>query len=210
MTDASYRHIIFIIDRSGSIQSVLPDMQGGYEQFVKEQAAVEGISTSASLYQFDTEHENLFSFQALHHLKAYKIVPRGGTALLDAIGYALVTEGGKLAALREENRPGKVIVLICTDGEENSSRKYTKAQVKAMISEQQDTYGWTFIYNGANQDAFAEAGAMGIATCSTMGYAATPQGTAGSWASASAMVTRGAASGTYAYTGNERKAASGD
>jgi hypothetical protein len=205
MTDPTRRHIIFIIDRSGSISSVLSDMQGGYDQFVTDQLKVE-LTTTASLYQFDTEHDQLFSFAPLADLITYRIVPRGGTALLDAVGTALVREGEKLAAMPEDERPGTVIVLIATDGKENSSREYTKPQVAAMTTEQQDKYGWIIVYNGANQDSFAEAGSMGIAASSTMDYNATPQGTQGSWAAASSMVSKGAESGTYAYTDEERAA----
>jgi uncharacterized protein YegL len=175
MTNPNRRHIIFIMDRSGSIGSILSDMQGGYDQFVTDQLATDqeqGLTTTASLYQFDTEHDQLFSFAPLADLITYRIVPRGGTALLDAIGTAFVKEGEKLAAMPEDERPGSVIVLVETDGKENSSKEYTKPQIAATSAEQQEKYGWVIVYNGANQDSFAEAGSMGIAASATMDYAA--------------------------------------
>ncbi len=205
MTDPGKRHIILVIDRSGSIKDILSDMQGGYDQFIAEQLDVK-LTTTASLYQFDTEHDRLFSFAPLADLKSYRIVPRGGTALLDAVGTAVVKEGEKLAALPEDQRPGTVVVLIATDGLENSSKEYTKAQVAALLTEQQEKYGWVIVYNGANQDSFAEAGAIGVAAASTMDYNATPQGTQSSWGSASSMMSRGAEGGGYEYTDEERAA----
>jgi hypothetical protein len=88
--------------------------------------------------------------------------PRGNTALLDAVGRAIVETGERLRALPENERPGLVVFVIVTDGQENSSREYTKARVKEMIEHQQNVYKWQFTYLGANQDAFAEAGGMGI------------------------------------------------
>lgn len=205
MTNPDRRHIIFVMDRSGSIREILSDMQGGFDQFITDQLDVT-LETTASLYQFDTEHDQLFSFAPLAGLKDYKIVPRGGTALLDAVGTALVKEGEKLAAMPEDQRPGTVIMLVATDGLENSSREYAKAQVAAMIAEQQEKYGWVIIYNGANQDSFAEADGLGIAAAAVMDFEATPAGTQGSWDSASAMVSRGAVIGSYGYTDEERAA----
>lgn len=145
MTSPDRRHIIFVIDRSGSITGILSDMQGGFDQFVTDQLAVP-LETTASLYQFDTEHDQLFSL------------------------------GEKLAAMPEDQRPGTVILLIATDGPENSSREYTKDQVTAMLAEQQEKYGWVVVYNGAGQDAFAEAGGLGIAAAAVMDFDATPPG----------------------------------
>ena len=90
------------------------------------------------------------------------LVPRGSTALLDAVGRAINETGERLAKMNEEDRPGLVVFVVMTDGEENSSQEFSKDQIKQMITHQQDTYGWHFTFLGANQDAFAEAGALGI------------------------------------------------
>ena len=75
------------------------------------------------------------------------------------------------------------------------------------MSTEQEKYGWVIVYNGANQDAFAEAGSMGVAAAATMDYNATPQGTQSSWDSASSLVSRVAAGGPAEYTDAERAAA---
>lgn len=209
MTDQDYRHYVLIVDRSGSMETIKDDAQGGINQFVKDQAALPGKAT-LSLYQFDTEHEKVHDFTTLSEAGAnYTLKPRGGTALLDACGFAITQEGEKLAKMLESQRPGKVIVLITTDGEENSSHEYTKDRVKKLITGQQDDYGWQFSYVGANQDAFAEAGGLGIAPGAALNYAASGIGTNNAYAAASAASSRyvGGQSAFLAYTDDEREEA---
>jgi hypothetical protein len=83
--------------------------------------------------------------------------------LLDAIGRTIDEVGKRLAATPESDRPGKVIFAILTDGEENSSRRFTKHQVFDMIRHQQEKYAWEFIFLAANQEAIATAAGIGIA-----------------------------------------------
>jgi hypothetical protein len=64
--------------------------------------------------------------------------------------------------MNEQDRPGLVIFVVMTDGLENSSKEFFKSDVKTMIERQQSKYKWHFTFLGANQDAFAEAGSMGI------------------------------------------------
>ena len=59
---------------------------------------------------------------------------------------------------------------ILTDGEENSSREFKKETVRKMIEEQTNVYKWQFVFLGANQDAFAEAGGMGISRAMSANY----------------------------------------
>jgi len=82
--------------------------------------------------------------------------------LLDAVGRAINETGERLARMAEADRPGLVIFVIVTDGEENSSSEFSKPQIREKIAEQQAKFNWQFTFLGANQDAFAEAGGMGI------------------------------------------------
>jgi uncharacterized protein YegL len=206
VTDSGYRHIALIIDRSGSMEPVRHDTEGGIKTFIEDQRKVPG-RTTVSLYQFDTHHDEVHSFADVHGDLAYALVPRGGTALLDAVGFAVTKTGEHLAAMGEDSRPGEVVVLIATDGEENSSREYALPQVREMITRQQDAFGWQFVFIGANQDAFASGGAMGIHAAATADYA--PDATHAAFASASSMVTRGAGGGGYGFTSKERDKAAG-
>jgi hypothetical protein len=94
--------------------------------------------------------------------------PSGCTALLDAVGGTITSIGKRLAAMPEPARPGKVILVIMTDGEENSSKRFSKPQVKAMIETQQTAYKWDIKFIGAGIDAFSEAGSIGISKAQTM------------------------------------------
>lgn len=206
MTDAGYRHIALVIDRSGSMENIKHDTEGGIAAFIAEQRKVPG-RTTVSLYQFDTEHDEVHSFTDVNSELAYVLRPRGGTALLDAVGFAVTKTGEHLASVAEDQRPGDVIVLIATDGQENSSHEYGLPQVKEMIMRQQEQFGWTFVFIGANQDAFAAAGSMGIPMASTANYAGSA--TMDAFASTSNMVSRGAGGGAYGFTEGERSAAAG-
>jgi hypothetical protein len=95
-------------------------------------------------------------------LTADTYVPRGTTALLDAIGRTIDELGARLAAMPAADRPGKVIFVIITDGLENASREYTREQVFQRIRHQSDVYGWEFVYLGAKQDAIAAGAQVGI------------------------------------------------
>jgi hypothetical protein len=100
----------------------------------------------------------------------------GSTALLDAVGKTINSIGAKLSAMREEDRPSKVIVLIITDGEENSSVEFSKEQIKQMVETQQNVYNWKFLFFGANIDSFAAASSIGIPSKFTVNYSATGAG----------------------------------
>lgn len=153
--------VTLVIDHSGSMQAIRGDAEGGINAFIQEQAKQPGEAV-LTLVQFDTEYEFVHQGVPIRQVPHYKLVPRGWTALLDAIGRAINETGDRLATMAEGDRPGLVIFVIATDGQENSSREFSKAQIKQMIEVQQTKYNWHFTFLGANQDAFAEAGSMGI------------------------------------------------
>lgn len=161
--------ITLVIDRSGSMEAIREDAEGGVNAFVREQAQQTGEAL-LTLVQFDTEYEFVHQGVPVKSAPAYKLVPRGRTALLDAVGRAINETGDRLAKMAEPDRPGLVIFVIVTDGEENSSQEFSKAQIKEMIERQQTQYRWQFTFLGANQDAFAEAGGMGIDAAGAANY----------------------------------------
>ena len=163
-------HITLVIDRSGSMQEIREDAEGGVNAFIEQQRKEPGEAV-LTLVQFDTEYEAIHSGVPLQKVPPYELEPRGCTALLDAVGRAIIETGSHLESLDEANRPGLVIFVINTDGLENSSREFTKTRIKEMIEHQQETYGWQFTYLGADQDAFAEAGGLGIHAAGTADFA---------------------------------------
>ncbi len=179
--------VTVVLDRSGSMQSCRNDAEGGLNAFIEEQKKHPG-ETLFTLVQFDTEYEFVHKGKPIREVGPCELVPRGATALLDAVGRAIAETGERLAAMPEPDRPGLVVFVIVTDGEENSSKEYTKPQIKEMIERQQNDYKWKFSFLGANQDAFAEAGDIGIALDAVANYQ--PRKTKEAFFAASANVGR--------------------
>ncbi len=160
-----YAEIAFVLDRSGSMESCRVAAIEGFNRFLKEQQQVEGLA-KLTLVLFDDEYlvpANALPVAEVVALDEETYVPRGSTALLDAIGRTIDEMGARLAALPEDDRPGQVIIAILTDGEENSSQTYTWHQLAGAIKRQTEQYKWTFLFLGANQDAIATAAQMNIA-----------------------------------------------
>lgn len=175
MTNPDYTALLFIIDRSGSMYSIQKDMEGGIETLLKEQAELPGKVTVDVAY-FDDKFEYTDSFLDINEAEI-SIAPRGATALHDAIVRASVQFGTALEALSPDDRPGTVLITIVTDGEENSSTENTAADVKKVITEQQDTYNWNYVFLGANQDAVLTGESFGLRKGASLTYAATSAGT---------------------------------
>jgi uncharacterized protein YegL len=157
----NHTEIVCIVDRSGSMASIKTDAEGGFDSFIVEQKKVKGTA-SVTLVLFDDKYEVAYQDKDLKNVPLLNLVPRGNTALLDAIGRTINEVGSRLASTAEKDRPGKVMVCIVTDGQENASKEFTKTKIKEMIDHQRSKYSWEFSYLGANQDAFAEANQIGI------------------------------------------------
>lgn len=157
--------IAFILDRSGSMESLTQSAITGFNQFLKEQQNTP-FQARFSLILFSTKYELVTDALPVHEvceLSTKTYVPNGGTALLDAIGQTIESIGERLEATPEERRPGKVVIAILTDGEENSSRKFSHQAIAEMIAHQREQYQWEFLFLGANQDAIATAAKLNIA-----------------------------------------------
>lgn len=198
MPNAGYRHIAIVLDRSGSMHAVKADTEGGLKAFLAAQAEVPG-PTTVSLYQFDDRFQTVYESTPLANVPPFTLHPRGMTALLDAVGRTI----GMLSdPLRwPDKEPTEMVVVILTDGQENASREYSREQVKSLIA-QQEKAGWRFVFLGADQDAFAAAGGIGIRSDTTLSYAGTR--TQESLTAAGRMVARGTKTGIYRFTDAER------
>ncbi|MBC7797307.1 MAG: VWA domain-containing protein [Pyrinomonadaceae bacterium] len=175
----NYTDVNIVLDRSGSMASIKNDTIGGFNEFLREQQTVEGMAT-ITLAQFDDVYDIVYraiDVKAAPMLDDKTFVPRGSTALLDAIGRTINETGKRLSGLGDSEKPEKVIFVIVTDGEENSSREFDNGKINEMISHQRDVYKWEFVFLGANQDAIASASNMGIQASHAMTYAASPEGT---------------------------------
>lgn len=157
--------IAFVLDRSGSMAAVQFAAIQGFNQFLRDQQALPG-QAHLSLVLFDDQYDVLTTslpVAEVTSLDAQSYVPCGSTALLDAIGRTIDELGARLAALPEANRPGKVIVAILTDGEENASARFTWPMIAERIKHQTEVYQWEFFFLGAGQDAIATASMLSIA-----------------------------------------------
>jgi hypothetical protein len=206
MTDPTYTDITMVLDRSGSMHSIRDDTVGGFDAFVAEQRAQPGRCT-VSLVQFDDQYEEVYVGRDLADVPVLTLVPRGSTAMLDAIGRAVHATGARLAALPEDQRPGTVIVGVMTDGLENASREFSYRDVKALIEQQEQVYGWTFMYLGANQDAIEVGARIGVARDRALTYAGPKVAAAMGAYSASVGTLRAAVAGGASPDQARRRAA---
>jgi len=207
----NYTHITVILDRSGSMESIRDDVIGGFNSFLAEQQTAPGTATM-TLVQFDTQnpYEVLASFQLIGTIAPLTrdlYVPRASTPLLDAIGRGINDLEATLHKMKEEERPEKVIFLIVTDGQENSSREFRRAQIAQMISAHEEKGKWQFVYISADLAAIEDAATYGIQARSTMAFDKTGKGTADVFKSVSSRAMyyrREPAAAPLAFTDEDR------
>ena len=171
--------LVFILDRSGSMQGLEGDTIGGFNSMLEKQKREPGEAFVSTLL-FDDRTEVLHDRAKVRELrpiteKEYYV--RGCTALLDAIGGAIHHIGNIHKYARPEDVPEHTLFVITTDGMENASRRYTAQRVKEMIRRQKEKYGWEFLFLGANIDAVETAGTLGIAPDRAVNYHCDSQGT---------------------------------
>jgi hypothetical protein len=169
MTRADLTHLYFLLDRSGSMQSIKTDTEGGFAAFVDEQRKTPG-DCRVTLAQFDNHYDVVYERRPLADVPPLDLQPRGSTALLDAIGRLVTTAGAELAALPDDERPGTVIVAIMTDGYENASQEWTHPAIKALVEQQTKDYSWQFLYMGADQDAIEVGVSLGVSAAASVTY----------------------------------------
>ena len=177
--------IVFILDQSGSMWGLRDDTIGGYNTYVEDQKKHDGEAYLTTVlfddhYVLLHDHVNIQNVKPITHDEYH---PNGTTALMDAVGKTINYVGQRLSNTPEEERPAHVIFVITTDGYENASHEYTRAQVKQMIEHQQEKYSWQFIFVGAGIDAYAEAASIGLGGYHTMSVSKSSVGTASMYSS---------------------------
>lgn len=171
--------IAVVLDRSGSMGSIFEDTCGGFNRFVEEQKKETSDEALMTLTQFSTDYNVVFNARPLNEVpllsqENYRI--GGGTALLDAMGKTINDVGAALRAMPDSERPEAVVFVVITDGEENSSREFTKDKIGEMIKHQEEKYAWNFVFLGANFDAIQAGGSLGIRTANAMNFKASSKG----------------------------------
>lgn len=148
------------------------DTIGGFNSMIERQRTAGG-EVLVTTVLFDTVMETVHDREAIAGVRPMTrdtYFTRGGTALLDAVGETVGKIGDIHKYARSEDVPEHTVVVITTDGEENSSVRYGADEVKAIVKRQQERFGWEFVFMGANIDAVESAGRIGIAPQRAMNF----------------------------------------
>ena len=155
--------LVFILDRSGSMSGMESDTIGGFNSFIEKQKEVEGecLVSTVLFNQISKVVYDRKSLDKVRKMTREDYVPSGSTALIDAMGDAIHHIRNVHKYIRQEDVPEHTVFVIITDGEENSSHKYSAKEVRRMVNKQKEK-GWEFIFLGANIDAVETAKNYGI------------------------------------------------
>ena len=192
------------------MESIRSDMEGGIKELVQDQVTQPG-ACYVTLAQFDTEYELLYHAMPAREVTGYQLIPRGRTALLDAIGRTIGEVRGWIDQALVDRRPDQVVFAVVTDGMENASREWSRQKVMDAVKEQTEA-GWHFSFLGANQDAIQEGRSVGVRGASAMTFDASAPGVAAAMSSLGASVRRlrSGADSALKYTDKERRRSRGD
>lgn len=185
MSDNTLTHIVFLLDRSGSMSAIKSDVEGGFNAFIDEQRKGEG-TCQVTLAQFDSAYEVVYEACPVNNTPPLDLRPRGTTALLDSIGRVIADTRAAIKKLPKDKRPGTVILAIMTDGLENASKEWTRPAIKALV-EERTKKGWEVLYMGANQDAVEVGTGLGISADHSITYA--PSRAAAAMGTTSGLIT---------------------
>lgn len=176
-----YTDITILLDRSGSMNSIKEPMEKAFDEFIQGHKI--NPTTKLTLIQFDSTNPQEIIYQGVPVGSVERLIlqPRGMTPLVDAMVSAIDNTGSRLANMRESDRPDQVLMVIITDGAENASTHYKRADVAKRISKQTNDYKWQFIYLGANQDAIGEAATFGISPSFALNYQANVNAVDSAW-----------------------------
>ncbi len=162
--------VIFIQDRSGSMQSVWEETLSGFKAFVnrlQQEGPRDGIEYTFSLTAFDTLLDHPYREHQILEVNAQQLEnfpPRGSTALYDAVGETIS---------KVNSKADKFMAVIVTDGHENSSREWTKDKVRKLIEDKLALGNWAFLYLGTQPETWDDAEAMGVGRSSSASYTRT-------------------------------------
>lgn len=171
--------LVFILDRSGSMNGLERDTIGGFNGMIaKQKEEKQKVNVTTVLFDDQVEiiHDR-FPIEIIQPLTEKEYYVRGCTALLDAVGEAIEKIDNVQRYLPETHKAEKIIFIITTDGLENSSEHYSYEQIRQIISEKKEC-GWEFLFLGANIDAGKEAEKIGISRNRSVTYENDSEGVA--------------------------------
>lgn len=155
-------HVCFVIDSSGSMSGSEKDVIGGFRKTIEEQKAVKDGECIVSLYEFASYVKQIYLGKKLDDVKDLEYSVGGMTRLYDGIGTAVDDVGKWLSDMDESERPSKNLIVIITDGGENSSTNYRLKDIKERLERQEKVYNWSFIYLGNDLSNAKDAEDIGV------------------------------------------------
>lgn len=192
----------FVLDRSGSMSSRVGDVIGGFNGLIEAQRKQPGRA-AVTVLGFDTDHgvavheviANGVDISMVAPLDNRTYFARGGTPLFDAVARTIDIIGNRLRSTPEDQRPGKVLITVMTDGDENESREFARlsggaAKLREKIKHQQDKYSWDVVFMGANMDAVLAGEELGLSMGKAITWSSTPRGVGGAYTVMNSYVTR--------------------
>jgi uncharacterized protein YegL len=209
MTNSKIQEVVAIMDRSGSMAGKVEDAVGGFNSTLEvlRQGLTDDSTINVSVKLFDNEEEMLIRSIPLadvRPLETRQFIPRGQTALLDAMGNTLTFFMEK--KLMNPEAYDCCTIYVVTDGMENCSRTFTRNRIKEMIQSAEKSYNIKVIYLAANQDAILEAENIGINAGQAINYSESREETEAAYRSAAAMVGRHRSGGRVEFLRAERMA----
>ena len=177
--DSDPTKIWFLLDRSGSMQSIADDVIGGYNGFISDRAEDREPMTMTAV-QFDSQEpfeviDDGCDIRKVNNLTRSTYWPRGATPLYDAIGMLIRRADERIADRAAAGLPAEdQLVLIFTDGLENASRNFNRREIFDLIKDRSER-DWTFVFMGANQDSYIEGHKVGLTDGNVQNYSATSQ-----------------------------------
>mmetsp|Transcript_47419 Transcript_47419/g.88313 ORF Transcript_47419/g.88313 Transcript_47419/m.88313 type:complete len:317 (-) Transcript_47419:319-1269(-) len=183
-------HVFFLLDRSGSMHFIADDVIGGFNSFVEEQqkASSESAGLDMTMVQFDSEDPKQIVFadrdiEDVSQLCSKTFQPRGMTPLFDSLG-GIIAMAEDAAALDKQ-----IVIVTFSDGKENASREHSRKCIMSRVAAKQEE-GWTFVFLGANQDSYAQAGQLGLSRANIQNFKFDSYGTQQAWASVSGSTSK--------------------
>jgi Mg-chelatase subunit ChlD len=200
-------HVTFVLDSSGSMESIKRDTIGGFNSFLQDQQDEEGEAT-VTLYNFNTTVELLYRGQPIEEateLDRQNYQPGGSTALHDAIARSTLETKDRISSLTPPEQPDHVVIPILTDGKENASST-PQERVRELVKEQQAEEDWEYLFIGANQDAALTAEEMGMDKDRSLDMADSGEGADAAYESLSENISEARQSGnTGGFDNKDRR-----
>jgi hypothetical protein len=171
MTKQNLTDITILLDKSSSMASSAEKTRSAINEFIKGQQDTQGeCNISLVSFSADDRYDKEWlktvwegmNIKEIRELSRENYQPSGNTALYDATGLIIERTGKRFSRMREDERPSKVLFVIMTDGEENSSRKYTLPRLRETIQEQENKYSWNFLFLGADFSTKEQTEALGL------------------------------------------------